>query len=90
MSAAAYKNITANATTVVKTGVSILHAVVVNNPGTTWVITMYDNTAGSGSLIGTLTSPVSGGQYEYHASLSNGLTIVTSGTTAGDITVVYA
>lgn len=89
--AGAYKNITSSATTVIKSGVTVLHRVVVNNPGSTWVVAIYDNTAGSGATVATLSPETAGGgDFEYETSLSNGLTVVTSGTTAGDITVVYS
>lgn len=88
--AGAYKNITTSATTVIKSGVTVLHRVVVNNPGSTWTVAIYDNTAGSGSTVATISPETAGGgNFDYDAGLSNGLTVVTSGTTAGDITVVY-
>jgi hypothetical protein len=53
---------------------------------------MYDNTAGSGTKIGTITLPatlLSDGPREasYDLRFSTGLTIVTTGTS--DVTVVY-
>lgn len=87
--AGAYKNITTSTTTLVQSGRVELKKVVVNAPGTTWSIAIYDSLLGSGALVGTiLPSTTGGGNYDYDAALSNGLTIVTTGT-AGDITVVY-
>ena len=52
----AYRNITADATTVLKTGPGYLHTVCVNTPAATATITVYDNTAASGTKISTITS----------------------------------
>lgn len=88
----AFTNITTGATTVVKSGAGLLHAIVVNKGAATATITIYDNTAGSGTKIGTITfgaalltdPPLLA---TYNLSFSTGLTIVTSGAT--DVTVVY-
>lgn len=86
-----YTNIVAAAptTTVVKASAGFLHAInftaVANG-----VITIYDNTAGSGTLIRTITSPATILQDEvsilFDESFATGLTIVTSGA-AQDINV---
>ena len=77
-------------TTVVKTGAGILHTVTFNKPVATGVVTVYDNTAGSGTLIGTITVPASPQPVTltYDAAFGVGLTIVTA-TAAQDITVSY-
>lgn len=86
-----YLNITlaAPTTTAVKVGNGVLKAIVVNKGATTGTCTIYDNTAASGTVIGTIT----GGDalprtIEYNVKFSTGLTIV-SATAAMDITVVY-
>lgn len=82
-----YKNITANATTVVKSSQGRLHAVTINNKGSTGVVTLYDNaSAASGTKIGTLTLTAETTQL-YDVSFANGLTVVTSGSV--DITVSF-
>lgn len=73
----------------VKGSPGTLHKVVVNNPGSAFVITLYDNTAASGSEIAVI-SPTAVGTIEYEANFATGLYVVTSGTTAGDITLVYS
>lgn len=89
-----YQNITAAAptTTVVKTGVGVLHAIVINKTAATGVITVYDNTAGSGTVIATITQPAavlaSQEVITYDCSFTTGLTLVTA-TAAQDITVIY-
>ena len=84
-----YTHITSNSTTTIITGSGTLQAIIVNNPGATWVATIYDNTAGSGTVIGimalTANQPFVG-----PVQINTGLTIVTSGTTPGDLTVLWA
>lgn len=80
-------------TTAIKSGAGLLHSVTINKPVASSVITMYDNTAGSGTLIGTITLPVallSEGPYSgiYDVAFATGLTIVTA-TGASDITVAW-
>lgn len=84
-----YANITTDATTVVKSGSGLLHTICVNTPAATETITLYDNTAASGTKIGALTSFASSpGCFTYDINFLTGLTIVTA-TAAGDITVSY-
>ncbi len=90
-----FKNVTGNATTVVKSGEGTLSAVSINNASSAGTITIYDNTAGSGTKIMTLTCP-SGGVNPVPTALSNlgaefttGLTVVTAGAIANDFTIFY-
>lgn len=85
-------NITTQTTTVVKAGPCTLDSIVINTPLANGVITIYDNTAGSGTVVGTITMPatlLTTGPYtvQYNAILSTGLTIVTSGANQ-NITVI--
>ena len=84
---------TAAATTTIKTGQGILHAITINNPGTGTAgsITIYDSTTGSGTVIAIPTGGVYG-TLKYDVNFSNGLTIVTVawGTTQADFTVCSA
>lgn len=82
-----YANMAASATTVLKSGAGILFAVIVNNPGTTQTLTLYDNTAGSGTLIATI-ALVAGMNLQYGLDFGTGLTAVLSGT--ADVTIVFA
>lgn len=99
-----FLNITTNATTTVKTGVGLFGGFTVNNNGftTAGTITIYDNTAGSGTLIGTWTIPVQPPgttllattffppALMMNASFVTGLTFVTATTApAANITVLY-
>lgn len=84
-------NITTATTTTVKSGVGALVAIVVNKAVASSTITIYDNTAASGTKIGTITHPASltANQYSlpFFCRFANGLTIVTSST--DDITVIW-
>lgn len=80
-------NIASATTTVVKSGSGHLHSIVVNATAA-GTITIYDNTAASGTKLGTLKTSIVEGTYLYDCQFSTGLTIVTGA--ASDITVTYA
>lgn len=75
-----YTYIAAAATTVVKSGAGHLHRIVVEG-GTAGAITVYDNTAGSGTIIAAFDSTAALASYEFNASFATGLTIVTAAAT---------
>lgn len=79
-------NITTATTTTVKTGAGMLHSITINTTAA-GTITIYDNTAGSGTKIGTIAASAAGPTFMYNVSFSTGLTIVTGA--ASDITVSY-
>lgn len=81
-------NITSKTTTVVKTGPGVFRGIVINAPGSTDTLTVYDNTAASGTKIGTITV-TAGFPYIYDAAFTTGLTVVSGGGTAGDYTVLW-
>lgn len=85
-------NITAAAptTTVVATGPGTLHTITLNKPLATSVITVYNNTAASGTVLATITVPASPqpATLTYDISFAIGLTITTA-TAASDITVSW-
>lgn len=80
------------ATTTVKSGAGTLHSIVLNSAATaTNTTTIYDNTAGSGTIVGkpavtTATVPTS---LIYDLAFATGLTIVTATANGGDMTVTY-
>lgn len=86
-----YRNIISATTTIVKSGAGILRSVIFNKANSLTSITVYDNTAGSGTKIGTVTNPLTllSSQFaqDFNCGFNTGLTIVTSGT--DDITIVY-
>lgn len=86
-----YTNITTQTTTTIKSSAGLFHRLTINTPLASGVITIFDNTAGSGTKIGTITFPatlVSDGPITatYNVKFSTGLTIVTSGSNM-DITI---
>lgn len=85
------RNIAGAATTVVRSGPGRLIAIHCNKAIALGVITIYDNTAASGTKIATITNPAAllAAQYSflYNCEFRTGLTITTS--LADDITVIY-
>lgn len=82
-----FRNINTATTTTVKAAPGYLKRITINTTSA-GSITVYDNTAASGTTIGVLKLSVLEGTYEYDLAFATGLTIVTAG--ASDITVVYA
>ena len=84
-------HISSATTTTVKSGAGVLGSLVVNRANSLSTITIYNNTAGAGSVIAAITHPLTvlSSQYPlaYNCKFTNGLTIVTSST--DDITVTY-
>lgn len=79
----------AAATTVLKSTSGTLRKIIMNRRGTaSATLTIYDNTAGSGTVIATLDLTVGGPAFEYDIDFTTGLTIVGAGV-VGDFTVVY-
>ncbi len=78
-------------TTVVATGNGVLHTITLNNPVATGVITIYNNTAGSGTKLATITTPSSPQPVTltFDMVFAIGLTI-TSATAAQDITISWS
>jgi len=63
-------------TTVVKTGAGVLHTIVVGETAA-GTITVYDNTAASGTIIAVLKASIVENTYTFDRAFSTGLTIVT-------------
>lgn len=86
-----YANITTNTTTTLKLGAGTLRKIIINTNGSTNnTATIYDNTTGSGTKIGTITTSTAvGGVFEYDLDFFAGLTIVTANGSAANLTVVY-
>lgn len=81
-----YTYISTATTTTVKSGAGFLHSITVNG-GTAGTIIIYDNTAGSGTIIASFDSTNALATYTFNVSFGTGLTIVTSAATK--ITVSY-
>lgn len=83
-----YKHITTDTTTVVKSSGGLLGSICVNTTASTETITIYDNTAASGTVIGVITLGSNVGCFINNTVFGKGLTIVTA-VAAGDLTVNY-
>lgn len=81
-------NITTNTTTILKRTPGNLHRIAINEFQSSNTAIVYDNTAGSGAIIARIETSVEG-TFEYQTEFLIGLTVVTAGGTAGDLTVVY-
>jgi len=85
ITAGTYKYLGANATTVCKYGAGTLQRIInVDNAGN---IAVYDNTAGSGTLIAQIDTAKALGTLDFNVPFSNGLTIVVN--LGAKIVVVY-
>lgn len=83
-----YKQISTATTTICKYGAGMLHKIILNNP-TNNTITVYDNTAASGTVIAIINPGASATPFSlpYDVGFGTGLTIVTAGTP--NLTVIY-
>lgn len=72
-----YQAITTAATTTVKSGSGFLHAITITG-GVAGTISIWDNTAGSGTSIGFIDVGYSYDRFPMNVSFATGLTIVTS------------
>lgn len=86
-----YGNMTTATTTTFKSGAGVLHSITINSLGTVAsTISVFDNTAGSGTSIAVLNSLTTGqATYTYDVAFTTGLTLVTTGTVAPNVTVSY-
>lgn len=85
-----FAHISTATTTTVKSGAGVVHTVTINNLGTVAsVTTVYDNTAGSGTVIAAINTLAGQTSYVYDVAFATGLTLVTTGTVAPDVTVSY-
>lgn len=97
-----YTRVTGNTTTTVRTGRGYLHGIIIADNRTGGQVTLYDNTAGSGTIImqleigtpgGGILNPGSGSPGPNFVgplglNYTTGLTVVTSGSTTNDITIL--
>ncbi len=85
-----FSNIAATGTTTVKSGAGIFRRLVINTKGgSSNTFTIYDNTAGSGTVIATVDTVNSTGSLEYGLAFSTGLTIVSASGASANATVIY-
>lgn len=81
-----YQAISTATTTTVKSGSGLLHSIIVTG-GTAGTIIVYDNTAGSGTVIASFDSTNALETYVFNAKFTTGLTIVTGAATK--LTAIY-
>lgn len=85
-----YLHLNANGTTTVKSGAGVLRRIVINTRGGIInTLTIYDNTAATGAVIGAVDTVNAGGAFNYELDFTTGLTVVLAGGTAADITIIY-
>ncbi len=85
-----FTHISTATTTTAKSGAGVLHTITINALGTVAsTTTVYDNTAGSGTVIAIINTLAGQETYTYDVAFATGLTLVTTGTVAPDITVSY-
>jgi predicted small lipoprotein YifL len=82
------KRTAAKETVTLKSGPGTLHYVTVGVVGTTSSVIFYDNTEASGTVLANLTTTVLT-TFTLGVAFSTGLTYVTSGGAAADITISY-
>ena len=88
----AKRNIQGNATTVVKGSAGMLHSVQVNTKANGGTATVYDNTAGSGTVIAVIDTSLSnsaGNTLTYDVAFQTGLTIVTANASTVDLAIAF-
>ena len=73
-------------TTTVKSGSGILRRIVLTETAAS-TITIYDNTAASGTILAVLKASIAERPYDFNIRFQTGLTIVTAGTSK--LTVVW-
>lgn len=84
-------NITTNATTLVKSGASLLNRILINDAGASSnTAKVYDGVDATGKLLGTIdTVELNGRIIEYGVDCKTGITVVTETGTAANLTVVF-
>lgn len=73
-------------TTTIKSGAGFLHTITITESVASTII-VYDNTAGSGTIIASFVASAAVGTYKFNVSFGTGLTIVTAG--ASKLTTSY-
>jgi len=89
-----FKYLNVNATTagtLIKTGAGVLHAICVNQKSgtSTDTMTVYDNTAASGTIIGTINLSAGQDVLLYDVAFQTGLEVKCTITATADLTIVY-
>lgn len=75
-----HKYVATNTTTKVNEGPTFLHSITITETVTNTLI-VYDNTAGSGTIVASMKNDIVEGTYVFDVMCKTGLTIVTGGST---------
>lgn len=82
--------INSNTTTVVKSGKGVLVGITINTAGAASnTATVYDNTAGSGTVIAVIDTTAGTGTLFYNRECGTGITVVTATGTGADLSVLW-
>ncbi len=85
-----FNHISTATTTLVKSGSGILCDVNINSKGTVAsTVTIYDSLTASGTVIAVLDSLNLAGTFHFNCLVTIGITVVTIGTVAPDVTVTF-
>lgn len=83
-------HLSANGTTTIRSGEGLLGMVTINTKGASAnTCTIYDNTAGSGTVLAVIDTTVTPQSLFYGVKYTVGLTVVVATGTAADITISY-
>jgi hypothetical protein len=86
-----YTHINGNGTTTPKSSAGVLHSIVINTKGASAnTVTVYDNTAASGTIIAVIDTTAQVQTLIYDVQFNTGLTVVVATGTAADITISWA
>ena len=88
MAGNSFANVTTATTTAVKASAGVLVSINVNTAGAGSTLVIYNNTAGSGTKVGTMTTAIQG-VFVFNVTCATGITVVSASGTPADITVVY-
>ena len=81
-----FKNLADTVSQVVKTGNGLLHAIIINAKAA-GTLTVYDNTAGSGTKIATFASNAPEGTYTFNLKFATALYVIPAA--AVNVTYIY-
>lgn len=85
-----YSRQNTNTTGTLKSGKGVLKRVVIGVKGATAnVLTLYDNTTASGTVIANIDTTVQPGDYDFDIVFDVGLSFQIATGTAADVTIVY-
>ncbi len=83
-------NITTKTTTLIRTGLSLLHTVTINTKGAASnTLAIYDGIDATGTLLATIDTTVTYGTLIYDIGCITGICVVSATGTQADITVTY-